>query len=406
MLLERGALSTGVSRPRRPSRSPAAWCSSPTTTSVLAASSSARLNSSGGSDERGVTHFSLRYFTYDAWVYLFAPPALSPYFPFVLAVPPGGEPAGHLGIDEMHGALFAVPVQLASDRRARMGVEEPPRSRPRRPPACDLRRRPRFALRGLHPLLLRGRRVALHDGAPRGGHGGVLDRSPGRLRRPAGKGPPSAPPPRGMRGRVDGCLRGPLLLPSSGSSSRRPTRRPTAFRGAPSWTTRACGPPRAEGASFGPGLAHGAGPAHRGGRHRLILSSGRPGMVNQLILLRTDPGHARLVLAENYMITVDATPIVPIRERARIRARVEAPWLYPPPPASPWDAVADPGLRRDLQTRFLLEVGRARHSQAHTPRFFDATGPQAVGRRRAPRAGRRRPRGSRSLAPYFPFPDR
>ena len=32
----------------------------------------------------------------------------------MLAVPPGGQPAGHLGIDEMHGALFAIPVQLAS----------------------------------------------------------------------------------------------------------------------------------------------------------------------------------------------------------------------------------------------------------------------------------------------------
>jgi hypothetical protein len=128
---------------------------------------------------------------------------------------------------------------------------------------------------------------------------------------------------------------------------------------------------RSEGAVFGPVALTIRVPPAGGSAATVLLSSGRPGMMNQLILLRTDPSHARLVLAENYMVTVDATPALEARDGI-IRARVEAPWLYPPPQHPWWDAVADPVLRHELQTRFMITAdGHA--WVARTPLFFDAT---------------------------------
>jgi hypothetical protein len=94
-------------------------------------------------------------------------------------------------------------------------------------------------------------------------------------------------------------------------------------------------------------------------------------MMNQLILERIDPDHARLVLAENVFTRVLATPVFRV-EAGAFRARVDAPWLYPPVPSPWWDSVADPALRRDLQTRFSIEVNGSVTTE-HTPRFFEPT---------------------------------
>jgi len=323
-----------------------------------------------GADERDVRHFSLLYAPYNAWVYLFALPDLSPYFPFVLAVPPGGQPAGHLGIDEMHGALFAIPVQLASlvavawawRHRADPGAMALRRtiwaaSLSSVFAACIL-----FCFAGAASRYI----TELFAGATVATAIGLMALFGGSLVGPAGN-----------------VLR--LLAICAGawtaayvalaSAEHRILFRKTdpavyAFAARlldyPSlWAAPG------QDAAYGPveiRVRIGPGP---GSPSTVLLSSGRPGMMNQLILERPDAGHARLVLAENVFSVVVATPVVSVRD-GFIRARVDAPWLYPPPPSPWWDRIADPVLRRDLQTRFSVAIGGTLSTE-HTPRFFDPT---------------------------------
>lgn len=323
-----------------------------------------------GSDERAVRHFSLGYFSYNTWVYLFALPDLSPYFPFVLAVPPGGEPPGYIGIDEMHGALVAVPAQLASLAALAWAW------RHRRDPGALALRRTIWAacLASLFAAailfcfsgavsryiteLLAGSTVASAIGLM-----AIFGA------RPAGSG-------RNVLRLLAGCAcAGTVAYGALASAEARNLFRhtnPVAYRIAahaldyPSlWAARS------RGVTYGPveidvRLAPDAGPAAT-----VLLSSGRPGMMNQLLLERPGPRLARLVFAENFLSTVSATPVMRVGGDL-LRIRVDAPWLYPPPQHPWWDAVADPALRLDLQTRFALAVGGA-SAAAHTRAFFDPT---------------------------------
>ena len=323
-----------------------------------------------GTDERQIRHFSPLYAPYNAWVYLLSLTDLSPYFPFVLAVQPGGEPPGHLGIDEMHGALFAIPVQLAS--LAALAWAWRHRADPgalalRRTiwaavlasvfSACIL-----FCFAGAASRyiteLFAGATVATAIGLM-----ALLGSPPG--------------------GRARNVLR---LLAICGAAwtaayvalasaeHRILFRRtqPAAYAFAArlldypsSWVARS------QGERFGPleiAVRIAPGP---GLRSTVLISNGRPGMMNQLILERTDPGHARLVLAENALSVVLEGPAAQVQD-GLVRARIDAPWLYPPPQSPWWDGIADPGLRGDLQTRFSIAVGGTA-STAHTAHFFDPT---------------------------------
>ena len=323
-----------------------------------------------GADERDVRHFSLGYAPYNAWVYLFAVPDLSPYFPFVLAVPPGGQPPGHLGIDEMHGALLAIPVQLLGLVAVAWAW------RHRGDPGALALRRTIWAAT-LASVFSAGILFCFAGAASRYitelFAGATVAASIGLLALRGGF-------PAGRGGNV---LR--LLALCAGawtagyvalaSAEHRILLRKTnpgfyAFAARlfdyPSlWASRS------RGAAFGPVeivVRTGPGP---GPSATVLLSSGRPGMMNQLILERPDPDHARLVLAENVFSVVLATPLVRV-PGGILRARIDAPWLYPPPPSPWWDGVADPALRRDLQTRFSIELGGTRTTE-HTARFFDPT---------------------------------
>jgi hypothetical protein len=323
-----------------------------------------------GADERGVRHFSVAYAVYNAWVYLLALPDLSPYFPFVLPVTPGGQPAGHLGIDEMHGALFALPVQLSGlaalawawRRRGDPGALALRRTvwasaLASASAACLL-----FCFAGADSRyiteLFAGATVAcavglmaLFAGGPRGSAVNVL-----RL----------------LALCAGAWTAAYVALASAEHMILFRKESPALYRAAarlldyPSlWSARS------RGERFGPveiavRLAPGQFPSSA-----VLLSSGRPGMMNQLVLERPDPAHARLVLAENAFSVVVATPVLAVRGGV-LWARIDAPWLYPPPQSPWWDGVADPALRADLQTRFSIEAGGAA-SRAHTAHFFDAT---------------------------------
>jgi hypothetical protein len=323
-----------------------------------------------GSDERNVRHFSLSYFPYNAWLYLLSVPSLSPYFPFVLAVPPGGDPPGYLGIDEMHGALLALPVQMAAAVALAWAWAN------RRSPAAFALRRTIWAaaLASLTSALVlfcfagatsrymtevfAGSTaaaalglLALAGGFPRGRPGNVLR----LLAFCAGTWTAAYVALASAEHRILFRKTNPRVYAALARFFDHPSL----------WAARR------EGVAFGPvELAVRIDPRSPPAP-TVLLSSGRPGMMNQLILERPDRAHARLVLAENVFSVVASTPVFEVREGA-FRARVDAPWLYPPVPSPWWDSVADPALRRDLQTRFSIEAAGATTTE-HTPRFFEPT---------------------------------
>ena len=323
-----------------------------------------------GADERGVRHFSPAYAPYNAWLYLLALPDLSPYFPFVLAVPPGGEPPGYIAIDEMHGALAAVPVQLfalaalawAWRNRGDAGA---------------------FALRrtiGAAALASLGSAAVLFCYAGAASRyttelcAGATVASAIGLMAVFGGAP---------GGRARNVLRLLALLAAAWTAvyvALASAEHRILFRrtnpGLYALAARLLDYPsawaaRARGTAFGPvEIAIRADPGP-GPRAAALLSDGRPGMMNQLILERAGPGRARLVLAENALSVVVASPPFPVGD-GPVRATIEAPWLYPPPQSPWWDRFADPALRGDLQTRFSIGVAGT-VSTAHTAHFFDPT---------------------------------
>jgi hypothetical protein len=323
-----------------------------------------------GSDERDVVHFSLHYFRYNAWVYLFSLPDLSPYFPFVLAVPPGGWPAGYIGIDEMQGALVAIPIQLASLAALAWAWMN------RRDPAALALRRTIWAA----SLASAFAACILFC------YAGAVSRYTNELF--AGCTVATAI---GLMAIFSGSLRGAardvvrLLAICAGiwsvgyvalaSAEHRILFKKTDPR-AYSFAAHLLDYPslwaaRGQGIAYGPVAfairipPGGADPA------TVLISSGRPGMMNQLILERPDPEHARLVLTENFLTRVAETPLMAVGE-GLIHARLDAPWLYPPPQHPWWDGIADPVLRRDLQTRFAISVDGL-EAEARTAGFFDST---------------------------------
>lgn len=323
-----------------------------------------------GTDERQIAHFSLGYFRYNAWVYLFALPDLSPYFPFVLAVPPGGEPAGHLGIDEVHGALVSIPVQLASLAALAWAW------RARGDPGASALRRTILAaalasaFAALILFCFAGAvtryTTELFAGATVTTTIGLMAIFSGSLGGPA----------RNVIRLLATCASvwtvGYVALASAEQRILFRRENPAVYALAarlldyPSlWAARS------RNTVFGPvAIAVRVAPS-ASGTATVLLSSGRPGMMNQLLLVRTDALHARLVMAENLLSVVAATPPLTIRD-GLIVARIEAPWLYPPPQSPWWDAVADPALRSDLETRFAI-VAAGGEASAHTARFFDPT---------------------------------
>jgi hypothetical protein len=322
-----------------------------------------------GTDERNVVHFSLRYFRYNAWVYLFGIPDVSPYFPFLLAVPPGGEPAGHLGIDEVHGALIAIPIQLAGLAALAWAW-----SRRRDPETAALRKTIVAAVisSGIAAFILFCFAGAVTRYTTEMFAGATVAMAIGLM---AIFGGSLGGPARNVVRLLAVCASvWTVAYVGLASAEQRILFKKTnpasyAFFAHildyPSlWVSQG------EGAVFGPvGLSIKV--PSEGVPATVLLSSGRQGMMNQLILERTGPGRARLVMTENFLTLVLASQDFATKG-GEVRAQIDAPWLYPPPQHPWWDRIANPDLKCDLQTRFGIFVD-GRQSQAHTVHFFDST---------------------------------
>lgn len=323
-----------------------------------------------GRDIRGASLFNLSYFPFNMWTYLTSLPETGPYFPFFHATWPVRFPPGYLGYEAMYGALFAMPVHLAGLGALAWAWRN--RSRPDlrgsavtvAAAACSTA----FAAAVLFSWtgacsryiaeLLAGWTVATSVGlmALFGAEG---TRRPGRAARALAAGAACW---------TIGCV---WLASAEFRGFMRQTN-PGTYRAAahaldyPSqWWIRLRGihfSPAEILVRFPPGSSPG---------ETVLVASGYPEKVNQLLVDRVDAGHARLILSGNEDAVLETAPFdVP---SGLLRVRLQAPWLYPPPEHPYWDAVADPSRRLELQTLFSADWGPGILS-THSAHVFDASG--------------------------------
>ena len=276
-----------------------------------------------GDEYRNMTYVSPRYAPFNAYMYLLAIARPSPYFPFVRPALPVDGPDGYLGIDEVYGALFAAPVQLAG--LLAIAWLLPRRRDPAvRPLLLTVAAAAAASLLAAAVLLMWGRLLALRGGAlggldgrdGRGNPGGVRD----RWTAPAG------------RARHRSIALGTwtaafVLLASADYSGIARATRPGAYAA----LARVLDYPslwwaRARGIGYGPlDLAVRIPDVPATGAVAL-LESGRRDHLSQLLLVRETPGEARLELVEDGSRLVLATAPFP-SPGGVVRAHVAAPWL-------------------------------------------------------------------------------
>jgi hypothetical protein len=308
-----------------------------------------------GDDYRNMSFLSPRYIPFNLRMYLFSAGRPSPYFPFVQPALPVDGPTGYLGIDEMYGAVFFAPVQVAGLFALAW--------------AWGRRREP--AMRPLLVTLAAGSAAAVLAAGVLLLWGGACSRYVAEFWAGwtvvAAIGILAA---FGTQGRSRGALRAAIaaagvwtaafvLLASADYDGIARITRPGAYAACarvldyPSlWWARATGH------TFGPlDLTIRMPPAPARGSVAL-LESGRRDHLNQLLLVRSDPVNARLELVEDAGQVVLASGPFPVGAGV-VHARVGAPWLYPPPEHPFWDSLPDPAERRSLQAGFTLAVGGA-----------------------------------------------
>jgi len=303
-----------------------------------------------GLNERHLRHFDPAFIPFNARLYLTSVPFLSPYFPFLRGAWPS-LPEGYIATEEMQGVFFVMPVHLAGlcaiawawRRRLLEGVRPLQAALSAAACASFLSAALLFCFAGAC-----SRYITELVG------GWTLVTAVGLLALL------SRPMERGSTGRrILAVVAGAWTVAGVGFASAefRGFMRQTdprvysavahALDAPSSWWIRS------RGLVFGPlDLEIRVPPAALG--DTVLLASGRPQMVDQLILTSIDAGHVRLTLAENERITLRTGPLE--LSHGRLRVRLEAPWLYPPPEHPFWDSYP-PQARAKLQTLASLTAG-------------------------------------------------
>jgi len=321
-------------------------------------------------NELHLPHYQLSFFPYNAWLYLTSIPELSPYFPFFKTVWLTGQPAGYQRAEEMHGACLALPVHFlgwfallwAWRRRGEAAVL----------PLGAVLAGATLASVGAAAVLFGWFWASLRYSTELVG-GWTVVTAIGLLALFAPAAVPAAAGRRALRILAvvlaawtvayvwlasfehGGLFR--ATNPRAYAALARPLDYPST------WLADR------EHVAFGPlDLTVRLAP-FTGRAEAVLLSSGRPGMMNRLVLERSDPTHGRLALLQNQAVVT----VLPLALAGpELRVRVTAPWLYPPAESPYWDRVADPAERREEQTRFALAAG-ARSVVAHTGYSLDPT---------------------------------
>jgi len=317
-----------------------------------------------GINERHLRHFDPSFIPFNARLYLTSVPVLSPYFPFLRGAWPS-PPDGYIATEEMQGVLFVMPVHLAGLFAAgwawaRRGNGEA------RPLAVTLAGAAGASLLAAALLFCFAGACSRYVTELMGGWTVltavglfVLLGRPGE---------------RGARARrfvafaaAAWTIAGVWLASAEFRGFMRQTE-PRVYRAAAhlldlpsSWWIRA------HGVAFGPLDLDLRVPASAQG-DTVLVASGRPQMVDQLIVSPIDAGHLRLVLAENNHITLQTGPLEP--REGRLHVLLQAPWLYPPPEHPYWDPYS-PESRARLQALVSVTVeGNVYRASAAHP--FDA----------------------------------
>ncbi len=315
-----------------------------------------------GADYRGTRFMDPRYILFNAWTYLLSTPNFGPYFPFIHPTWPDRFPSGHMGMEEMHGILFAMPVHVAALGSVFLLVRR----------ARDPQARP------LVVILLCALGISLLAAAILFTWGGLCSRYIAEL-----------------------CA-GPTVLTAVGLLAAVESRRPRALRvlvaAASAWTigytwlasadfkgymkrtspevysaiARVFDYPSLwqaarQGEEFGPADLVVRVPAGSTAAWTPLAASGRPGMTNQLVLERLGEGHYRFRLTDDQHTTLLSPDLAP--EKGALRVHVEAPWLYPPSEHPYWDRVGDLALRGRLQALYVLRTpaGESSALWTHAP---------------------------------------
>ena len=322
-----------------------------------------------GGDERNVTHFSPAYFRFNAWLYLFSVPDVSPYFPFFRTVWFGDLPAGYIATEEMPGMLFAMPALLFGGT------------------ACvyAFRRRHEKIETPLRLLLLVAVASSTVTGAILFCFAGGCSRYIAELS--AGWSLAVGIGFLAFFSTVATSLldRAARLLASLAiiwtfacvwlaSFEFRNFARTTLPKFYPAVAETLNYPSywiaRQSGQAFGPvlldiRLAETFSPGST-----VLLSAGRQSMLSLLILERVSPDQLRLRLAVNDFIVAE-TPVFD-HAAATLQVECHAPWLYPPSAHPYWREFPDVVERGERQTLFALAVDGTVVA-ARSARVFDAT---------------------------------
>jgi 4-amino-4-deoxy-L-arabinose transferase-like glycosyltransferase len=313
-----------------------------------------------GTSERHAEHFSLAYAAFNARLYLLSPPSLGPYFPFLHPAWPEAFPRGYIAIEEMYGVAFMMPVHLAGLWALAWAW------RGRRAPGGGPAR-----------VLLAGAAAAsVFSGLTLACYAGACSRYIAEL----------------VAGWTVVTAVGLMAVFGSGTAGRV-TR--AAAAAAALWTVACVWLASAEFRGFmrltsprvyaslahvldypsqwwarGHGIRYGPVdlvvrvPPSGAGTQTVLLASGRPERANQLVLTALGDGRVRLTLADNQHAVLETPPLE--APGGRLRVRIQAPWLYPPPEHPYWDGVGNPDARGNLQRLFAIEwaAGGVRASSA------------------------------------------
>ena len=324
----------------------------------------------GGRDIRGSAFLNPSYIPFNMWTYLTSLPQMGPYFPFLHATWPASFPPGYLGYEAMYGALFAMPVHLAGfvalawawRRRA------DPASRPAALALAAAACSTLFAAAILFcwqgacsrytAELFAGWTVATSVGLMAVFGSGTAGR-PSRAARVLAACAAcwtvacvwlASAEFRGFMRRTN---------PATYSAVGHALDYPSA-----AWI-------RLRGIRFAPVDLDIRVPGEAPRGETVLLASGYPEKVNQLVLDRVDPDHVRLILSGNEDSVLE-TPLIAV-PAGRLQVRLSAPWLYPPPEHPYWDGSAETPGRIEARTLFSIDWGLGA-ATARSTHSFDAAG--------------------------------
>jgi hypothetical protein len=326
-----------------------------------------------GKEYRGLHFFSAGFIPFNARTYLLSLPQFGPYFPFVHPFSPESAPRGYMETEDIYGILFMMPVHLAG-LAACAWAWRSRADRSSRPAVLAVAAAACSSVLSALVLFSFGGACSRYTAELLGGW--TIVTAVGLMAVfGAADGPGHGRAARGLAA-LAGCWTVALVwLACAEYRGYMKLTNPRAYGAlAHAFDYPAYWWARGHSVRYGPlDLTLRVPPAATAGPSAL-MASGRPQMVNYLLLEPAPDGRARLVLAWNEHHVLETPLLAP--QAGALRVRVDAPWLYPPPDSPYWDGVPEPA-RTDRQTLFALAWGSgavAIHSpHASDPVAFQAT---------------------------------